>query len=70
MLTPESLKAACVLVHNSPQTKPLLEHLQQERERCRELLESSLHPLDSIRALQGEAQAYKKILETIERLSK
>lgn len=70
MLNPEQLKEAARLIFNSPQTKPFLEYLKEERERCRDLLETSQHNADALRTLQGESQAYKRLLETLEQLAK
>ena len=70
MVEADAFKESARLIYNSQQTKPFVDFLRAEREQCRDMLETCLQPVDVIRALQGEAQAYKKILETLEALAK
>lgn len=56
---------ACIVLKNSAQLQPILGWLTQQRERCRDALETQID-VDMIKKLQGEVQAYSKLLALID----
>lgn len=56
---------ACLQINNIDHLKPFVLWVQQNRERCQERLETQ-SDYGLIRQIQGEAQAYKKVLELME----
>lgn len=59
------LQDALLTIRNSESLKPFIEFLQENRERCRNALETQPN-VELLKTLQGEAQAFKSILEAIE----
>jgi hypothetical protein len=60
---------ACLVLKNSAQLQPILDWVKQRRESCRDALETQID-VDTIKKLQGEVQAYSKLLALVDDASK
>lgn len=63
------LNEALVHIAKSGVTQEYVNWLKENRERCRDMLETQLDS-DKVKAIQGESSAYKRILEALEDASK